>query len=148
MTLDHRPISLYCCETLCARSVPPPSLSSFLCVRGLSLSLSKANFIGCYKFRPFQSPNRRRRRRQPTPRASRGGTRKGGEGRTGGDRCGLPSFHPSLPILPFNVTLTQDCSLEVDASSVASKCFLFFARSPCSMHSKPLACLLSLSVGI
>ena len=88
-----------------ARSVPSPSsLPSFLCVRGLSLSLSKANFIGCYKFRPFQSPNRRRRRRQPTPRASRGGREATGA------RCGLPSYHRPLPILPFNVTLTQDCS--------------------------------------
>ena len=51
------------------RSVLPSLLSSPLLFSSSASSASaaaaaaKANFIGCYKFRPSQSPNRRRRRR-------------------------------------------------------------------------------------
>ena len=97
-----------------ARSVPSPSSPSFLPLRSRSLSpsLSKANFIGCYKFRPFQSPNRRRCR-QPTPRASRGGI----EATSAGLAAGYEVFTALFRFC--HLTLR---SLRIAASLVVSKC--------------------------
>ena len=109
-----------------ARSVPPSSLP----LRSRSLSLSKANFIGCYKFRPFQSPNRRRR--QPTPRASRGGREATGAALAAGYEVFTALFrfcHLTLRLL------------RIATSLVVSKCLY----APSEVERSPFQCMANLS---